>query len=118
MASFPTPFGGVAALYPVVIAKRYPVAILQFTDGTEQRYRQAAAVHRLTLRLDQITGTEKTAIVDFFNTCKGSFDATWDITLAGVTYSYMQFASDDLAATENEDRTWSVTVEILQTRKN
>jgi len=118
MASFPTPFGGVAALYPVTLAKRYPVAILQFTDATEQRYRQSAAVHRLTLRLDEITGAEKTEIVDFFNDSKGSFDSTWDLTLAGVTYDYLRFAADTMTATENENGTWSMSVEIEQTRKN
>lgn len=117
MPSFPTPFGGVAALYPVVVAKRYPVAILQFTDGTEQRYPQSAPVHRLTLRLEQITGAEKDEILDFFKDSKGSF-SSWDLTLGSTTYNYMRFAGDDLPRVENEDQTWSMTVEIEQGRKS
>lgn len=116
--AFPTPFSGVAALYPVSIAKRYPVRVLQFDDGTEQRFRQSAAVQRLVLTLDGITGDEKDEIVDFFNTSKGSFDATWSITLGGNTYSYMAFDSDSLEAVEREENSWSMTIRLVQNRKN
>lgn len=118
MATFPTPFAGKSALYPVTIAKRYPVAVLKFTDATEQRYRQSAAVSRFVLQIDQSTRAEKDAITDFFETVKGSFDATWDMTLGGVFYNYLAFADDKLTATESSNGIWSLTANILQTRKN
>lgn len=117
MANFPTPFNGAAALYPATIARRFPVAVLKFTDGTEQRYRQSAAVDRLVLDLSQITKAEKDSIVDFFETCKGSFDATWSITLDGSTYPYMAFAGDELKPVETENGIWSLSIPIVQTRK-
>lgn len=116
--AFPTPFAGVSALYPLTSAKRYPVAILKFTDGTEQRYRQAAGLNQFTLELSEITGDEKDAIVDFFETCKGSFDATWDLVISGTTYSYMAFADDRIEATENSAGVWSMSIRLVQTRKN
>lgn len=116
--AFPTPFGGVSALYPLTQAKRYPVAVLKFSDGTEQRYRQAAGLNSFTLELAEITATEKDAIVDFFETCKGSFDATWDLVLAGTTYSYMAFADDKIDATESTAGVWSMSIRLVQTRKN
>ncbi len=118
MASFPTPFSGEPALYPATVGKRYPVAVHQFTDGTEQRYRQSAGVHQLALTLDGITKAEKDAVVTFFNDNKGSFDATWDITLGGVLYDYMAFASDEIKAVERENGVWSLSVQLVQTRKN
>lgn len=118
MATFPTPFAGKSAVYPVTIAKRYPVAVLKFTDASEQRYRQSAAVHRFVLQVDQATRTEKDAISDFFETVKGSFDATWDMNLGGVSYLYLAFADDKMTATESSNGIWSLTVNIVQTRKN
>ncbi len=116
--AFPTPFAGVSALYPLTTAKRYPVGILKFTDGTEQRFRQAAGLQSFTLALDQITTDEKDAIVDFFETCKGSFDATWDLVISLTTYSYMAFADDKISATQGENGAWSLTIRLVQTRKN
>ena len=116
--AFPTPFNGVSALYPLTAAKRFPVAVLKFTDGTEQRFRQCAGVSAFTLELNQITKTEKDAIFTFFNTCKGTFDATWSITLGSDTYSYMAFADDAIKPTENESGKWSLNIQLVQTRKN
>lgn len=118
MANFPTPFAGQAALYPVTAAKRYPVMIVQFDDGTEQRYRQSAAVSRFNLVLGQITKEEKDAIVSFFNDCKGSFDATWNLVLGADTYNHMAFASDEIKPVEQSNGMWSLNVSLVQTRKN
>ena len=116
--AFPTPFNGVSALYPVTRDNRYRVQILKFDDGTEQRYRQSEGVARFTLSMSEITKTEKDSIVSFFNTCKGSFDATWDIVLGGTTYGYMAFADDAIKPTENESGKWSLNIQLVQTRKN
>ena len=117
MADFPTPFSGAAALYPTTIARRMPVAVLKYTDATEQRYRQSAGVDRVTLELTGISKDAKDDIVDFFETCKGSFDATWSITLGDSVYPYMAFASDELKATETESGMWSMSIPLTQTRK-
>ena len=116
--AFPTPFDGQAALYPLTRAKRYPVAVLKFSDGTEQRYRQAAGLQAFTLELSEMTTAEKDAIVDFFETCKGSFDATWDIVIASTTYGYMAFAEDKISPVWAESGAWSLSVRVVQTRKN
>lgn len=116
--AFPTPFAGVAALYPLTHAKRYQVAVLKFTDGTEQRYRQSAGLNSFTLELAEMTTTEKDAIVDFFDTSKGSFDATWDIVINATTYSYMAFAEDKISPVWSDSGTWSLSVRLVQTRKN
>ena len=117
MASFPTLFSGVVSLYPLTQGSRIPVQILQFSDFSEQRFKQSAELARFTLTLDDLSATDKATVVTFFETAKGSFDATWDITVSGNTYSYMAFASDELQCTES-DGGWSLNVACVQTRKN
>lgn len=117
MADFPTPFAGAAALYPLTQEKRFPVTVLQFSDFTEQRYVRSAGLSRFRLQLTGISKAAKDDIVDFFETCKGTFDATWSIEIAGVIYDYMAFADDTLAAVESEQG-WSLNVDLVQTRKN
>lgn len=118
MASFPTVFTTSVALYPVTNAQRYPVTVLQFTDRTEQRWRESAAVRKFVLELNGLTGAERDSIISFYETMKGGFDATWDLTLAGTLYSYLCFAEDSITVTEGIDRTWSMSIPIIQTRKN
>ena len=117
MASFPALFSGVVSLYPLTQGSRIPVQILQFSDFSEQRFKQSAELARFTLTLDDLSATDKATVVTFFETTKGSFDATWDITVSGSTYSYMAFASDELQCTEG-DAGWTLTVACVQTRKN
>ena len=117
-AYFPTPFGGSAALYPLMTAKRYPVTILEFSDKTEQRFVQSAGISKFTLTLSEITKAEKDDIVDFFEGVKGDFDATWSLVLGTDTYDYMAFGSDKLTTTETSNGVWSVVVQLVQTRKN
>lgn len=116
MPDFPTPFDGAAALYPVTQARRFPVAVLKFSDGSEQRYRQSAGVDRLVLELGEITKAEKDAIMDFAADCKGSF-TTFDITLDGEVFPYMAFAEDDFRPVEKESGVWSMSIPLVQTRK-
>jgi hypothetical protein len=49
---------------------------------------------------------------------KGSFDATWSLVLGADTYDYMAFAEDKLTATEQSNGIWSMTINVIQTRKN
>jgi hypothetical protein len=118
MATFPTPFTGLSALFPITTAKRFPVAVFKFTDMTEQRYRESAGLNAFTLQFDAITTAEKDEIVTFFSDSKGSFDATWSITLGVDTFDYMAFASDTIAPVMGIDGVWSLSVNIVQTRKN
>lgn len=118
MASFPALFSGVVSLYPLTRGRRQPVEIQQWSDFTEQRFVQSAEVARFQLTIDDIDATDKATIVAFFATTKGSFDATWDITIGGVTYDYMAFEDDELTCTEAADGLWSIRVAAVQTRKN
>jgi len=114
MASFPTPFAGSVALYPVTTVSRRPVAILQFSDFTEQRWKRCVPLARFRLDLQQITYTELSAIRTFFDSVKGGFDSTWDITLNGVTYTNMTFETDTLESREIDQGIYSLTLPCRQ----
>jgi hypothetical protein len=115
---FPTPFGGVVALAPLTAIDRRPTQVLQFDDGSEQRFRQSAGLTHFQLDLSEISTDEKQEVFDFFETCKGSFDSTWTITVDAVDHEHIAFAEDRISATQGTDGTWSLTVKLVQTRKN
>ena len=116
--AFPTPFAGVAALSPLTAASRRPVGVLVFDDGTEQRFVQSAGLTRFVLELSEISTDEKQQIVDFFETSKGSFDATWSIVIDAASYDFMAFADDTIAPQQTSAGVWSMTLNLVQTRKN
>jgi hypothetical protein len=118
MASFPALFSGVVSLYPLTRGRRQPVAIQQWSDFSEQRWVQSAEVARFQLTIEDVNATDKATIVTFFENRKGSFDATWDITIGSDTYDYMAFEDDELNCTESTDGLWSIRVAAVQTRKN
>ncbi len=118
MASFPALFSGSVSLYPLTRGRRMPVAIQEWSDFSEQRWRRSAELARIQLTFDDVATADKEAIVTFFEERKGSFDATWDITVGGSTYSYMAFDSDELTCPESTPGLWSLQLTAVQTRKN
>lgn len=118
MASFPTLTTGAPVLLGLQLAYHTPCRALQFGDMSEQRFVLSAPLQRLTLRLDGLNITDYVAVRDFFEARKGAFDATWDITVSGTTYSYLAFDTDELVAVENVDRQFTITLPVRQVRKN
>lgn len=117
MASFPALYSGIVSLYPLSHTRRQPVTVLQFSDFSEQRWKRSAPLSAFTLTVENLSATDKATVVSFFESTKGGFDSTWDITVSGATYSYMVFDADALTCTENEDG-WTITAPCHQTRKN
>lgn len=118
MASFPALFSGSVSLYPLTRGRRMPVAIQEWSNFTEQRWRRSAELARIQLTFDDVSTGDKEAIVSFFEQRKGTFDATWDITVGATTYFYMAFESDELSCTESINGLWSLRLTAVQTRKN
>ena len=73
---------------------------------------------RFVIALEGITKDDRDDLQEFFDDAKGGFDATWDITVGGVTYSYMVFDSDSFECQEVEAEHWNVTLACSQARKN
>lgn len=118
MASFPTLTHGTVALFPLTECSAYLTGVFQHVDGTEQRFRKRAPLAEWTLQFDRISKADKNTIQGFFDSVKGGFDSTWDITIGGTLYAYMCFVDSALTVTEAQAGLYSVTAKIRQTRKN
>ena len=100
--TFPTPFAGSSALYPVSRTHVRPVRVLEYSNLTEQRWKETFATQRFVLDLRSIRRSDMLAIRTHFDTSKGPFDHTWSITLGGITYANMMYVATPLEHRENE----------------
>ena len=83
MASFPTLKTGAVAQYPAERQFRFSTQVVEFIDGTEQRFREyGQPLRRWTIRLDQLDSTELQAVQSFFDAAGPvstfSFTDPWD----------------------------------------
>jgi hypothetical protein len=100
MASFPQLGRSAVAQYPSSRALESSIAVLQYADGTEQRFRtRAKPTRRWSIRLSDVTPEELFAIEAFFLEQQGqygsfSFTDPWD----GTEYPDCSFESDEFSA--------------------
>jgi hypothetical protein len=116
MASFPTLSTGSTVLYPLTQSISRPAAVLQFEDGKEQRWKAHVPTSKFTLQLSEITWADVQAVLTLFSSMKGRYDATWDITIAGTTYSHLMFVDDELTWEERAEGQFTMTIPIRQAR--
>jgi hypothetical protein len=100
MSAFPTLKTGAIMQYPAQRGVRYSTEVLQFLDGSEQRFRSyQAPLHQWVVRLSRLDQTELQNLQEFFRSLDGraqnfTFTDPWD----GATYSSCSLASDSMAA--------------------
>ncbi len=121
MPSFPTLSSGYVAKYPLTRGHTYRTTVLVAVDGTEQRFSKGSALEDFTLTWTSIRTADKNLVRDFFNSRKGAFDTTWDITLpapSAGTWTSVEFApGQDFVATEYKPGYWQFSLKIRTTRK-
>ena len=115
MADYPTLASGRTFLAPLVRTTRYPVKVLRFADGSEQRYRTAKALERFVLQHQGITTADRDALATFFAARKGDYEQ-FSLVMDGVTYAYMKFESSEFSATQRVDHLWDVSLVLKQWR--
>ncbi len=118
MASFPTLSTGAIAQYPLGCTQQFATDVLQFTDGTEQRYRRfAAPLRQWTLRFSMLTETEMAALLEFFQQRQGAAE-TFSFTdpNTGAVYPGCRFASDIAQADLDANGRGAATLVIQQER--
>ena len=118
MASFPTLSSGAVALYPLKHVARYPVRVIEFNDDSTQRWKQGAALNEFELVFADLSATDRDTLQTFFDSVKGAYDSTWDITIGGTLYDNMAFEDDAPQWHEKTAESWDVTFRIRQTAKN
>jgi hypothetical protein len=89
MASFPILKTGAVAQYPAERQIRFSTQVIEFIDGTEQRFREyAQSLGRWVIRLDMLDATELQAVASFFDNAGPSsvfsFTDPWDASVHGT----------------------------------
>lgn len=118
MASFPTLSTGAIAQYPLGCTQQFATDVLQFTDGTEQRYRRfAAPLLQWTLRFSLLTETELAALLEFFQQQQGAA-GTFSFTdpNTGTIYPTCRFATDIAQVDIDANGRGAATLVIQQVR--
>lgn len=116
MSSFPAIYSGSVALYPLTETYRRPVTVLQYNNATEQRWRTGKALRAFSLDFTDVSKTDMLTIRSFFDTMKGGFDHTWDISIGGTVYSNMTFENDEMAAQERPGGAYSFSLPCRQVK--
>ncbi len=102
---------------PMVRERRYRTEVVEFLDGSSQRWAGQDGLAAFQLTFANLEGYDVANVLEFFRSMKGRFDATWDLTLAGTTYPNLAFDQDELGATETLPNRFSFTLRVMQVRK-
>lgn len=116
MASFPALQSGQVTMTPMVRERRYRTEVVEFCDGSTQRWAGQDGLHAFQLACQNLDGYDLANIVEFFRSMKGKFD-TWDLTIEGVTHPNLAFDQDELPATEGKPNRQSLALRVIQVRK-
>ena len=100
MSVFPTLSSGVMSMTPTTIGSWYETRVVRFCDDTEQRFVTRLPFSTFLLNFTKINGYDLSALLAFFRTVKGQYDASWTLTINGTTYPTMMLDSDDFTMTE------------------
>jgi len=99
MNTFPTLNTGAVVQYPTKSAVSFSTQVLQFVDGSEQRFPgYAASLRQWTVQLDQLNEDEMSQLYDFFTNLTGpagSFSFTDPST--GIVYPDCSFGEDEFS---------------------
>lgn len=112
---FPVLKTSALAQYPATRAARYDTEVIEFIDGSEQRYRKRKKpAKRWIIRLDLLDETEMGELVQFFNTAQGraghfEFEDPW----TGAVHKDCSLEIDELL-TELAGETRVATVLVLR----
>ena len=118
MASFPTMRSGKIAMNGTSQGLGFKVSVVEFENGSEQRFKRRRQLFECTLVFTRIKGYDHGQVMDFFNSMKGRFDNTWDLTLEGDLWDNMVFIEDEFRWTYLEFYGFSGRIKCRQVRKN
>lgn len=116
MASFPTLSTGSIACYPLTRTVSTATVVHRFENDTEQRYRDRVALMKFDLVFTDIKMSDFDLIEAFFEARKGPYDATWDITVAGILIQNCVFVDEKIVRIEAKPGFVSGSVGIRQVK--
>jgi hypothetical protein len=118
MANFPTLKTGAVMQYPAKATLRFSTQLLQFVDGTEQRYREyPASLHEWVIALDLLDEEEMKALEEFFMLQQGQFGSFVFVDPKdSTTYPDCSLMIGDFAFTLNGERRGKTSVIVRENR--
>ena len=115
---FPMLKTGAVMQYPARRTILFNTDTIRFLDGTEQRFRNSAAVlHRWTIQLDLLDESELDALDQFFLSNQGrfgsfSFTDPWD----GTSYPNCSLAADTFGSQLTAEMRGGTTITVCENR--
>jgi hypothetical protein len=97
-AAFPST---VVMRYPVTQTLTAPVDVVEFLDGTEQRWRDGEFLQAFELTFPDVPIAELADLRTFWLTVKGACDSGWTFAFQGTSYADMALEADDLTEVES-----------------
>ena len=116
--TFPTLRTSAFAQYPATRSIRFQNQVVQFVDGSAQRYRDSSgALRQWQIRLDLLDESEMATIDEFFTDNQGAFGSfaftdPWD----GHVYANCSFVNGDLALTSVAEMQGRTVLTVQQNR--
>lgn len=87
--------------YPYSRQVRVGSQVLEFLDGSEQRWQTTQVLNHFQVQLQNLSWDDLQPLRDWFDTNKGAFQE-WDFTIDGETFPHMVLEGDVLALTEDQ----------------
>lgn len=118
MSNFPTLKTGATLQYPAQRATEYSTDVVQFVDGSEQRFRgYQTPLHRWIIQLNLLDETELHMLREFFRTQSGaaenfSFTDPWD----GTVYPNCNLDGDEMAEELSSAEQGKTTLTVVENR--
>lgn len=119
----PTLLSGQVARYPVTQTVNAMTDMVQFVNGSEQRWRAGSKLLRFELTYSNVNSYDLGVMLDFFISKKGMFvdsalSNTFCIVLNGVETDWCTFEQDDFTEVEDRTNLYSFKLKIRQLRSN
>ncbi len=116
--TFPRLRTNALAQYPAIRTLRFRNQVVQFVDGTAQRYRDSSGpLREWDIHVEQLDESELAAIGQFFAENQGAFgDFSFTDPWSGQTYPNCSFASDALGLTSLAEMQGRTSFTVKQNR--
>ena len=117
MARFPTIASGAVTQYPAAVVESQSVQIIEFLDGSQQRYlSQSRSMRAWRISLDQLTEDELHLLEDFFANQQGMYSTfTFPDPIGGSDVSNCRFAAPELTTSYVDVNNCSAVCWVLET---
>ena len=117
MASFPLLNSGSVTQYPSSFATGQAVQVIQFLDGSDQRFlNQGRQLRRWEVNLSLLTDAEIFAIEDFFNNQSGDYSVfSFPDPLTGTDVLNCRLGGPELALEFNNVNSSSTSLWVIET---